>query len=129
MTKTTLIASLALAFAGTAAAQDAFIHDATVHTATSAGTLAHADVLVRGGKIAAIGANLVAPAGVPVVEANGRPVTPGLFGGLTGLGLEEVSLETATVDSAFAPGAQTPPSARTSRRPRACPWSRRLVVP
>lgn len=105
---TKLALALGFAVAGNTFAQDVLIHDATVHTAGSAGTLEHADVLVRGGKIAAVGANLAA-AGATVVEANGRPVTPGLFGGLTGLGLEEVSLEGATVDSAYAPGAQVPP--------------------
>ena len=106
-----LVLALILAFAGPVAAQDVFIHDATVHTVAAAGKLEHADVLVRGGRVSAVGANLAAPAGVAVIEANGRPVTPGLFGGLTSLGLEEVSLESATVDSTFAPGAQTPPLA------------------
>jgi hypothetical protein len=111
MTKTTLIAALALAFSASASAQDVFINDANVHSVGAAGTLERGDVLVRGGRIAAVGAALDAPAGATVVEANGRPLTPGLFGGLTALGLEEVSLEAATVDSAYAPGAQTPPLA------------------
>jgi hypothetical protein len=111
MKTTTLLAALALAFAGNAFAQDLFIDDAKVHGVGAAGTLERGDVLVRGGRIAAVGAALDAPPGATVVEANGRPLTPGLFGGLTGLGIEEVSLETSTVDSAYAPGAQTPPLA------------------
>jgi hypothetical protein len=70
-----------------------------VHTATGAGTLADADVLVRDGRIAAVGSKLAAPAGVTVVEANGRPLTPGLFGGITQVGLEEVNLEPSTYDA------------------------------
>lgn len=80
-------------------AQDILIRGARVHTAADAGTLENADVLVSDGKIAGIGQGLAAPAGATVVEANGRPVTPGLFGGLTQVGLEEVSQEDATYDA------------------------------
>jgi hypothetical protein len=79
-------------------AQELLIKGARVHTAASAGTLEKADVLVRNGRIAAVGPNLDA-ADVSVVEAKGRALTPGLFGGLTQIGVEEVSLESTTVDS------------------------------
>ncbi|HEU4813445.1 MAG TPA: amidohydrolase, partial [Xanthomonadaceae bacterium] len=69
----------ALLFAFAASAQDVLIRNATVHTATERGTLQGADVLVRGGRIAAIGTGLDA-AGAQVVEAEGRPLTPTLFG-------------------------------------------------
>jgi hypothetical protein len=72
-----------------------------VHTAGKAGTLDNADVLVTDGRVAAVGAGLAAPAGATVVEANGRPVTPGLFGGVTQFGLEEVSLEPSTFDASL----------------------------
>jgi N-acyl-D-aspartate/D-glutamate deacylase len=90
-----VLAALPLA----APAQDLLIRNAKVHTVTERGTLERADVLVRGGRIAAVGSNLAA-AGAAVVEANGRPLTPGLFGGITALGVEEVSLEPSTVDNA-----------------------------
>lgn len=95
----TLSAIAALCVAGTATAQDLLIRGARVHTASAAGTLQNADVLVRSGRIAAVGSALAAPAGVPVVEAQGRALTPGMFGGLTKIGLEEVELEPATVDA------------------------------
>ncbi len=79
-------------------AQDLLVRNATVHTAGAQGTLAGADVLVQGGVIRAVGTGLAAPAGVLVVEANGRPLTPALFGGITDIGLEEVSGEAPTVD-------------------------------
>ncbi len=82
-----------------APAQDILIRDARVHTAAAAGTLEHADVWVRDGRIAAVGAHLAVPAGATLVEANGRPVTPGLFGGITQIGLEEVNLEASTFDA------------------------------
>ena len=87
-----------------AAAQDFLIRNATVHTATAQGTLPGTDVLVRGGKIAAVGKGLVAE-GVEVVDAAGRPLTPTLFGGISGIGLEEVSSEIPTQDAALALGA------------------------
>ncbi|GAB2489390.1 amidohydrolase family protein [Arenimonas alkanexedens] len=97
-----LLVSLVLAVALPAAAQDLLIRDATVHTVGARGTLKNHDVLVQGGVIRQIGSGLVAPAGVTVVEAKGRPLTPGLFGGLTGLGIEEVSGEASTVDNGLA---------------------------
>jgi hypothetical protein len=85
--------------AGAASAQELLIKGARVHTASTAGTLDNADVLVQDGRIADVGTGLAAPAGVTVVEAKGRALTPGLFGGLTQIGLEEVSLEPSTVDA------------------------------
>jgi len=90
-------------------AQDLLIRNATVHTVTERGTLERTDVLVRNGRIAAVGSNLGA-AGAVVVEANGRPLTPGLFGGITALGVEEISQEPTTVDN-------TPPPAGTAGVP------------
>ena len=96
------IAALAasLAFSASAAAQDVLIRGATVHTADSRGTLRDTDVLVQGGVIRAIGNGLTAAAGTAMVEAAGKPLTPALFGGITDIGVEEVSGEASTVDSA-----------------------------
>jgi len=80
-------------------AQDLLIRGARVHTASAAGTLEGADVLIRNGRVAAIGVGLAAPAGAQVIDAHGRPLTPGLFGGLTQIGIEEVALERSTVDA------------------------------
>ena len=81
--------------------QALLIRNATVHTAGPQGTLEGSDVLVQGGTIRAIGKALVAPAGAQVVEADGKPLTPALFAGITGIGLEEVSGEPPTVDQAL----------------------------
>jgi len=43
-------------------AQDLLVRNATVHTASARGSLEHADVLVQGGIIRAVGTGLVAPA-------------------------------------------------------------------
>ena len=98
-----------LAFAGNAAAQDLLLRNATVHTATDAGTLRATDVLVRNGRIAAVGTGLPAPSGATVVEASGRPLTPAMFGGITGIGIEEVSGEDPTVDATLTLGAGSQP--------------------
>lgn len=92
-------AAVASLFFSVAAAQQLIIKGARVHTAASAGTLENADVRIVDGRIAEVGAGLTAPAGAGVVEAKGRALTPGLFGGLTQIGIEEVSLEPSTVDA------------------------------
>lgn len=86
-----------------AAAQDVLIRNATVHTAGERGTLRGADVMVQGGRIAAIGSGLQAGA-AQVVDAQGQPLTPAFFGGLTGIGIEEVSGEASTRDASLALG-------------------------
>jgi imidazolonepropionase-like amidohydrolase len=71
-------ARAAAAPAAPAAAQDTLIRNATVLT-VSHGTLQNTDVLIRGGKIAAVGQNLKAPDGARVVDATGRFVLPGII--------------------------------------------------
>jgi hypothetical protein len=95
-----IAAVAALCASAQCAAQDVLIRGAKVHTAGARGTVENGDVLVRGGRIAAVGNGLLVPAGVTVVEARGRPLTPGLFAGVAGIGLEEVSAVDNTVDSA-----------------------------
>lgn len=57
---------------------DVLIRGATIHTA-SHGTLDDADMLVRDGKIVALGERLQAPDGVAVVDAAGLHVIPGVI--------------------------------------------------
>ncbi len=94
------VVTLALSFSTHVLAQDVLIRNATVHTADARGTLDNTDVLVQGGRISAVGRGVSAPARARVVEANGRPLTPAMFGGITEIGIEEVSGEAATADSA-----------------------------
>lgn len=107
MTKTLLALVIGLAAPFGAQAQDLLIRNATVHTATARGMLQDADVLVTGGVVRAVGRGLAAPAGAQVVDAQGRPLTPTLFGGITEIGLEEVSGERVTVDETLTLGAAT----------------------
>ena len=101
--RTLLAVGLSL-LAGSAFAQNVLIRNATVHTAGAQGTLQNTDVLVQGGNIAAIGPNLSAASGIDVVDAAGKPLTPTLFGGVTAIGLDEVSAEDPTNDQSLALG-------------------------
>jgi len=56
---------------------DVFIKDARILTATH-GTIEKGSILVRGGKIVSIGTNLKAPAGITVIDASGKVVSPGI---------------------------------------------------
>ena len=62
----------------TPAPQETLIRNATVLT-VSHGALQNTDVLLRGGKIAAVGQNLRASDGARVVDATGRFVLPGII--------------------------------------------------
>ena len=91
-----------------ARAATVLIHDATVHTMSTAGVLPHTDILIRDGRVAELGSALSAPAGAEVIEAGGRPVTPGLFGGVGHLGIEEIGLEPSVNDYGLKLGAMRP---------------------
>ena len=58
-----------------------------------------ATLLIRDGKIAAVGSSVEVPAGAQVIDAKGLQVYPGLFDAVTQMGLSEISAVNATVDS------------------------------
>ena len=66
------------AFANAQKDGDVLIKNGTVMTAAK-GTLENTDVLVANGKIVKIGKNLSAPAGVRVIDATGKYVSPGII--------------------------------------------------
>lgn len=100
-----LIASvLALSASSAALAQDVLIRGATVYTSTAKGTLTNTDVLIRDGKIHSIGSGLSAEGAVSV-DAKGRVLTPGMFAGLSTIGIQEVSQESTTDDASIGLGA------------------------
>jgi imidazolonepropionase-like amidohydrolase len=75
------------------------IRGGTVHTMGNLGVMKGADVLISGGKITSVGVGLTPPQGTEVIEAHGRPVTPGLMASYTQLGINEIDLENTTNDS------------------------------
>lgn len=89
-------------------AETLLIRNALVHTADAAGTIEQGSVLIVDGVIQQVGRDLPEAAGARVIDAGGRPLTPGFFAGITQIGLDEVSLESTTVDSAYAPGISEP---------------------
>jgi imidazolonepropionase-like amidohydrolase len=74
-----------------ATAQDFAITNATVATGDGSEPIHNATVLVRGGKIAAVGTGIAIPAGVPTHDGDGTWVTPGLVAAVTDIGLADVS--------------------------------------
>ena len=65
--------------ASPAAPAAVLVKNATIWTAGPEGTLQGADLLVRGGKIAAVGKNLTAPAGAVTIDGSGKHVAPGII--------------------------------------------------
>jgi imidazolonepropionase-like amidohydrolase len=56
-------------------------------------------LVIRDGKVAAVGANVEVPPGAQVIDAKGLQVYPGLFDPITQMGLSEISAVNATVDT------------------------------
>jgi imidazolonepropionase-like amidohydrolase len=56
-------------------------------------------LVIRDGKIAAVGTNVDVPAGAQVIDGRGLQVYPGLFDPVTQIGLSEIAAVSATVDS------------------------------
>ena len=71
-------------------AQTIAITGGTVHP-VSGTPIEQATVLVRDGRIVAVGTDVAVPAGARVIDARGKMVTPGLFNAGTQLGLTEIS--------------------------------------
>ncbi len=82
---------MAAALATPAMAETVLIRDGRVVTNGAAGIIENGDVLIVDGRITAVGANIAAPRGARVVEAQGRFVTPGAFAAMSELGLSEIS--------------------------------------
>ncbi|MBI1750075.1 MAG: amidohydrolase family protein [Acidobacteria bacterium] len=62
--------------------------------------IANGTIVIKDGKIAAVGANVSVPSGAQVINAKGLEVYPGLFNAVTEVGLVEVgSGEPGTVDT------------------------------
>jgi len=75
---------------GVAPAATIAITGGTVATAVGETVIANGTVIIRDGRIAAVGANLPVPAGATVIDARGKYVTPGLITAMSTLGIVEV---------------------------------------
>jgi imidazolonepropionase-like amidohydrolase len=77
---------------------------AKAHTMSDAGVIDDAIIIVRDGKIAAVGTGIEIPPGSRIFDAHQRLVTPGLITSATQLGLVEVSSSYDTVDHSESAG-------------------------
>lgn len=85
-----LLAALGLLAVGTAQAELIAIKDAEVRTFSRLGTLSSGTVLIRDGRIEAVGLNVPIPANATLVDGRGKILTPGLFAAETELGIKEI---------------------------------------
>ncbi len=94
-----IISFVALTSASSISAQTIAITGARVHPVSSA-VIENGTVLVRNGKIVAVGTNVTIPSDAERIDAAGKWVTPGLINSATQLGLIEVSQIAGTRDDA-----------------------------
>ena len=93
-----LAASLAIpAWTQNAAPTSYAIKGGKVFTLAGA-AIENGTVLIRDGKIAAVGPGIAIPADAQVIDASGLEVYPGMFDPITQMGLNEVSAVSATLD-------------------------------
>jgi len=84
---------------GAVSARPLLLRHGTLHS-VSHGILADSDLLIEGGRIAAMGQGLQAPAGARVLDLAGHQVYPGLIALDTQIGLTEIGAVRATRDLA-----------------------------
>ena len=96
--RTLLGALLLCALATPLQAQTVAITNARIHT-VSGPVIERGTVVIQNGRIAAVGANVTAPAGARVIDAAGMTVTPGFLDSSTSIGLAEIGSIDATNDA------------------------------
>src|SRR5262245_19611515 len=75
-----------------------FIRGATIFTITK-GTIPNGSILLRNGKIEAVGANLQPPAGAEIVDGTGKFVTPGIIDAHVHIAADSINEGATTVSS------------------------------
>ena len=96
------------ATAAVAAPAAVLLKNGVIHTQGARGTLEGGSVLIVGGRVTAVGRDLVAPPGAEVIDLKGRPVTPSLFGGVGQFGVSEIEAESSTNDGTLKLGQMRP---------------------
>ena len=76
--------------AAPALAETVAITNAKIETVSAAGEIANGTLVIKDGRIAAVGAGVKAPAGARIIDAAGKVVTPGLFAASTNLTVAEI---------------------------------------
>ena len=116
---------LAALFATSANAATIAITGGTVLTAVGETSIANGTVIIRDGRITAVGAGLVVPAGATVIDATGKFVTPGLITAMSTLGIVEVEGVRQTNDAS---ARTTPFSAAIDVAPAINPMSPPIAI-
>lgn len=97
----TMVVGLLIMLSGAALAattsSSVLLEGADIHT-VSHGVIKGGDLLIKDGRIAALGANLDAPAGAQRIDLSGKHVYPGYIAANSVLGLTEISAVRATND-------------------------------
>ena len=98
--RTAALALLAVALAPAAASVQAatLIRNATLATIAN-GTIENASLLIENGKIAALGPDVVAPAGATVIDATGKFVLPGVIDCHSHLAVDAINESSVPVSS------------------------------
>jgi len=97
--KSTLLGAAALLLGMSASAETIAITHAKIATMGKDGVIQNGTILVKDGRIAAVGSGVAVPAGARTIDAGGHLVTPGLVATGTDLGATEVEGESTTVDA------------------------------
>lgn len=93
-----LAATAAVLFPAGLSAQTVAIVGGHIFTSGPQGEIASGTVVIRDGKIVAVGANVKAPAGAEIIDAHGAVVTPGLFAADAGLAETEVGEDDEAIE-------------------------------
>ena len=116
---------LAALLATSANAATIAITGGTLLTAVGETSIANGTVIIRDGRITAVGAGLVVPAGATVIDATGKFVTPGLIAAMSTLGIVEVEGVRQTNDAS---ARSTPFSAAIDVAPAINPMSPPIAI-
>ncbi|MES2445512.1 MAG: amidohydrolase family protein [Pseudomonadota bacterium] len=100
MKKLLLSAAAALVIAAPAAAQNVAITNAKLVIGDGSAPIEGGTVVIRDGMVVAAGQGVPVPAGVRVIDAGGKWVSPGIFAGFSRMGIVEVDGVDQTNDSA-----------------------------
>jgi imidazolonepropionase-like amidohydrolase len=75
------------------------IQHGRIYTVGPQGTIGNGDLLIGDAKIVQVGPDLAPPENAKIIDARGKPVTPGLMASWTQLGIVEVDLVAETNDT------------------------------
>lgn len=114
-----------LSSAAPALAQDMAVTNARLVIGDGSAPINNGTVVIRAGKVVAAGAGVAVPAGISVIDAQGKWVTPGLVVAVTNLGLVDVG---AVDESNDEDAAKSPFSAALDIAPAINPAAQPIAV-